>query len=697
VKLHRLIYLVFSVGIISSIIAIYFYIVQRDFTQNHREFLIAINKLENTQSDLTYHILKNSLFAYQNQDEISQIEQKLQDEYTFLENSTLLKNKNYKTTKENLVHLKAQMQLNSNIIEKYVMLNAAIKNSLLFLTRHVESATTLTREDENLFLKANQIVKRFHDTLKMQDLDYLKNLEVVLQFDSLNLKTQEFVIRFNQHATFLTTKYPLYIQTTKQALDDHVLTSIQKIKEDFSNTALNDFHALDIFASIIFTIFLISFLIIILLFTKYQKETKKLQKTKESLEYSNTYDMLTGLYNRKVLENDLNKSDFPHILVINIDGFKHYNDIYGNNVGNILLQDLAKFLKLLLRITDMPECKIYRLGADEFGILFEDIDKKIAFDIGLELEKNIANHLFSIEKLRLYLTVSIASNCITPILENADLALKLIKKEQKNHVIEYKESLNLKKSVQENMETLELIKSALADDRIIPFFQPIINLKTLKIEKYEALVRLQLLNGTFLAPFKFLDISKKTPYYYEITKIMIAKTIKVAEQFPKYRFSINISMVDILDDEITDILYESLKNHPLVCSRIDIELLEVEHLADIDRVQEFIQTLHKFGSKILIDDFGSGYSNFSYFSDLDIDIVKIDGSIVSEITTNERKLHMLKSIHQFSHGMGMECVAEFVETKESALLLRDIGVTYAQGYYFSQPLQMPLERDEVTL
>ncbi|MCX6052845.1 MAG: EAL domain-containing protein [Campylobacterales bacterium] len=696
-KLHRLIYFILAIGIISSAILIYFYIIQRDFTKNHREFLISINKLENANAGLTYLILENSLYVYHNQDEISQNAKELENEYNNLVNSNILKNKNYKSVSEGLFNLKKELLFDLENIEEYLMTNAGIKNSLVFLTRHVENATSLNQEDKEIFLKANQILKHFHDAIKMQDLDYIDGLDILIHSNSQSSKTQEFINVFNLHANYLLKKYPPFINITKQVLKNDTHLSIKRISNNFSKLALNDFQALDIFASVIFTIFILSLLTIVLLFMKYQRENKKLLKTKESLEYSNTYDMLTGLFNRKVLEDDLSKSDFPHILVVNIDGFKHYNDIYGNNVGNILLKDLAKFLKLLLRVTNIPKCKVYRLGADEFGILFEDIDKKIAFDIGIELEKNIADHLFSIEKLRLNLTVSIASNCITPILENADLALKLIKKEQRSHVIEYKESLNLKRSVQENMETLELIKNAIADDRIIPFFQPIINLKTLKIEKYEALVRLQLLNGTFLSPFKFLDISKKTPYYYEITKIMIAKTIKVAEKFPKYRFSINISMVDILDDEITDILYESLKSHPLVCSRIDIELLEVEHLADIERVQEFIQTLHKFGSKVLIDDFGSGYSNFSYFSDLDIDIVKIDGSIVSEITTNERKLHMLKSMHQFSHGMGMECVAEFVETKESALLLRDIGVEYAQGYYFSQPLQMPLESDEVTI
>jgi EAL domain-containing protein (putative c-di-GMP-specific phosphodiesterase class I) len=247
------------------------------------------------------------------------------------------------------------------------------------------------------------------------------------------------------------------------------------------------------------------------------------------------------------------------------------------------------------------------------------------------------------------------------------------------------------------MDTLSIIRSAIFNDRIVPFFQPIVNLQTLKIEKYEALVRLKLEDGTFLPPFKFLNISKKTSYYHEITKIMIEKTINIAKKFPKYRFSINISMADILDDEIISILLYSFKNNPSVCSRIDIELLEVEHLENISLVQTFIKNKHRFGSKILIDDFGSGYSNFSYFSDLDIDIVKIDGSIISEITTNDRKLHMLKSIHNFSKGMNMSSVAEFVETREIALLLRDIGVEYAQGYYFSKPLEMPLESDDVTL
>lgn len=693
-KFNRLSLLVLVVGIISSAVLIYFYLLQRDFTKDHREFLISINNLENTQSDLTYLILENSLYAYHNQDKISQKTSQLLQEYDNLEKSNILKKENYKPIHESFLNIKAAMNKNLENIEEYLMLNAGIKNSLVFLARHVESSATLG-EDKNIFLSANQILKHFNDAIKMQDLDYIESLNIFINSDSQNLDTLNFIDTFNTHATFLVKKYPSFIEITQEVTHNNIHLFIKKIREDFSNLALNDFNALDTFAFIVFAIFILSLVTIVALFVKYLHENKQLQETKNSLEYSMTYDMLTGLYNRKALEGVLSKADFPHILVIDIDGFKDINDIYGNEIGNSLLKNLANYLKTMLH--ESAAHKIYRLGADEFAVLFDDIDKEVAYLIAVELEKKIAKHIFIIENLELTVSVRIASNSISPILENADLALKLIKKEQKKHVVAYKDSLNLQKSVQENMDTIELIKNALLSNSIIPFFQPIVNLQTAKIEKYEALVRLELPDGSFLPPVKFLDTSKKTSYYHDITKIMIEKTIKIAEQFSQYRFSINLSMADILDDDITDMLLKNLQNNPQVSSRIDIELLEVEHLEDLEKVQEFIKNLHQYGSKVLIDDFGSGYSNFAYFSELDIDIVKIDGTIVKEITTSKRKLHMLKSIHQFSRGMDMQSVAEFVETREIAILLRDIGVEYGQGYYFSKPLRMPLNEDTVTI
>jgi EAL domain-containing protein (putative c-di-GMP-specific phosphodiesterase class I) len=120
-------------------------------------------------------------------------------------------------------------------------------------------------------------------------------------------------------------------------------------------------------------------------------------------------------------------------------------------------------------------------------------------------------------------------------------------------------------------------------------------------------------------------------------------------------------------------------------------LIEVHNV----KIYEFIKKVHSYGSKILIDDFGTGYSNFSYLVDLNVDIIKIDASITKEIVKNPKKLHILKTIHNFTEGLNMLNVAEFVETKEIALLLQEIGVEYAQGYFFCKPAPKPLENSDM--
>jgi diguanylate cyclase (GGDEF)-like protein len=694
-KLKKLMYFVLAIGVISSIAIVYFYIIQKNFTKNHREFLLSVNSLEYSHSHLEHLILQNSIYSYHNQDEISVTINKLEDEYKSLKNSHLLKDNTYTYTKKDIDSLEQHLYLNLQNVEEYLMLNAGIKNSLVFLSRHIESAAFLQKEDRHLFLQATKILNHFNNAKRMQDIDYINHNNFLLKSNSQNIKTKKFIESFNLHSKFLINKYPVFIKTTKTVLHNNLLLYIKKIKQEFSIVALNDFKALDIFALILFSIFISSLFLIVVLFVKYLKENKKLQETTASLKHSLIYDQLTDLHNRKAFENQLQKIKEPHLLIINIDGFKYINDIYGNDVGNIVLKELAQMLKD--EFANVPKTCIYRLGGDEFGILFSNISNKKALDIAYNFEKKISNHDFNVYDLTLHLLVSIASNSIAPILENTDLALKLLKKDHTKRILEYSDDLNIKTNVKENMNTIELIKSAVKEDRIVPFFQPIINLKTSKIEKYEALVRLKLNDGTFLTPDKFLDISKKSSYYHFITKTMIEKTLNMAKEFPQYRFSRNISMIDILDIKLTQILFETLSVNPEVANRLDIELLESENIQNLKIVQDFIARLHKFGSKILIDDFGTGYSNFSYFSNLNIDIVKIDGSIVSEIETDNKKLHMLTSIHKFSNGMRMQNIAEFVQTREVAMILIDIGIEYAQGYYFSRPIERPLEDDKVVI
>ena len=676
----------FSFGLLG-----YFYFSQRSFMQNQREFLIHINNLDNYNSDLTSEVLKNSLFIYNSQDKIAYDYNSIQRELKTLQNSKILQNKYYANIKKNIDKV-LEVQVNTLLtkVQDFLLFNAAVKNSIVFLSSHVDSAIYLQKTEPTLYVKAVKILDILKNARKMQDLDYLHKMNYLLQSDSKNKQVKLFVKIFNLHTSFLMKKLPIFITTTKDLLTNKVDNTISREKKEFNKITLHDFAFFDRFAFVVVTILLLYLLLAIYLFVKYQK-------INQSLHYSLTHDRLTGLYDRNSLVEDtssLKKSMI--ILLLNIDSFKEINDVYGNNFGNIVLIKLTEYLEQYL--SKISEVKIYRVGGDEFAVLFTNKSTDEVMKIGKNLGEAIKNKNLTIDNIRTNLSVSIAINSVTPLLENADLALKVVKKDINRRIVEYKEELSVKKEWKKNIEVVNMVKSALKEDRIVPYFQGIVNLQNMKIEKYEALVRLILPSGEVLSPYAFLTIVSKTHYYYEITGVMIRKTMEVAKLYPKQRFSINLSMKDITDKNIIDTLFRLFEGDKKTAKRIDIELLETELvIVDDSRIGDFIKKVHSYGSKILIDDFGTGYSNFSYLSDLDVDIIKIDASITKEITLNPRKLHILQTIHNFTSGMDMLNVAEYVETKETALLLKEIGVEYAQGYYFCKPLPAPLINSDVVL
>jgi len=678
-------------GLLSFGALIYFYFAQHAFVQNQREFLIRLNNLDNYTGDLTNEVLKSSLFAYNSHDTIAYDYDAMQKELKYLKNAKILNNKPYtKLNKE--VNADLQNQINNFLtkIQDFLLLNAAVKNSLVFLSSHVQHAAYIQKMQPKLYIQAVKILNRFKNVRKMQDLDYLHKIDYLLKSNIQDEQIKHFIKIFNLHTSYLTKKLPLFITITKSILDNQLKKTIQQIKQEFNKTTLHDFQFFNRFASVVAILLVLYLLLAIYLFIRYQRANR-------SLTYSLSHDHLTDLYDRSSFIKDtsiLQKNST--LLLLNIDAFKEINDVYGNEFGNKVLIYFTKYLQKYFNKTD--NVTLYRVGGDEFAILFREKSIDQTMQIAKKLTTAIRNNNFTIDNIHINLSVSIAVNSIPPLLENADLALKVIKKDMNKRVIEYKEELSAKKEWKKNIEIVNIVKSALKEDRVTPYFQGIVNLKTLKIEKYEALVRLILPSGEVLTPYFFLEIISRTHYYYDITKMMIRKTMQVAKEYPDYRFSINFSMKDITNQEIYNTLFTLFDAQKQTAARIDIELLETELVAiDDNRINDFIAKVHSYGSRVLIDDFGTGYSNFSYLSNLDIDIIKIDASITKEITTSPRKLHILQSIHNFTHGMHMLNVAEFVETKETALLLQKIGIEYAQGYLFSKPLPKPLPHSSVSL
>ena len=691
--INQTIRLTVTFGVISVALFIYFYTAQKNFIKNHKEFILTSTALQWEQSNLADNILQSSLKTYFNQDIIAKNVENLKKTFNKLQHSKILQDKNYKTIKLNLAMVGEQLDSELLDIDRYEMLNAGIKNSLLFLNRHLKNNTFKSRKNQTIYFDALKVLKLLQDTKNTLDLDNIRGEILQLAIPSKDEKITRFIKPFNAHALYLEKNLPLFISITNQITKNNISIKMTDLNTLFSAIALNDFKAFDRYSFIVLILLSISFSLIIMFFSKYVHERDQLTQAKRSLEDALVHDELTGISNRKSFEMEILKYKKPTILLINIVGFKNINDLYGIESGNKLLQQFAHFLSIHIEL-DAQE-QLFRLGSDEFCIISAKKAKKEIISFAQNLDALISAHPFNIHTAQINIQVKIAINNIKPYLENADLTLKVLKEDYSKSVLYHKKEFKLKKNISDALQTIDLIKSAITQDSVIPYFQPIVNIETRKIYKYEALIRIQCLDGTILQPYQFLELSKKSSYYSKLTKIMIQKTLATARRFPKYRFSINFSMLDIANEEFLKDVFKEFDKDRDTSSRIDIELLESEELLHKEKIARFIKNVNAYGMKILIDDFGTGYSNFSYFSEFNIDFLKIDGSITKEITTDAKKLHILKSIYQFSKGMGIDNIAEFVENEEILNVLKEVGIKYAQGYYFSKPLPRPLESDEI--
>jgi len=231
-----------------------------------------------------------------------------------------------------------------------------------------------------------------------------------------------------------------------------------------------------------------------------------------------------------------------------------------------------------------------------------------------------------------------------------------------------------------NLQYLQKIKNALENDEIVPFFQPIVD-KNKKICKYETLMRLK--NSNSISTAYLLEIAKKSRLYYELTKIMIDKTFKKFKN-SDISFSINLTMLDIDNENMRKFILNKLHKFQKA-SNVSFEIVESEDIKNSQNAFEFIQKLKKYGCKILIDDFGSGYANFDYLLSLGADGVKIDGSLIKNILNDKNAQIIVKTIINFAKEVNMQVIAEYVENEKTFEYLKTLGVDCFQGYFFSPP------------
>ena len=410
----------------------------------------------------------------------------------------------------------------------------------------------------------------------------------------------------------------------------------------------------------------------------------ELMEQKDQLRTMLHTDSLIGLPNRRQLNLDIKALSEGSLAILNIDNFRQVNDFYGNLFGDKLIIELGKIISALLT-QERKTTKLYRLDGDEFAILSSLNDKPLFIEKIQNIIRFVEYDTINIneETVSVKLTAGISFEDNLHLLQTSGMALQIARKEHKEVII-YSEDNSLNKEYETNIEWTKKIKDAIEEFRVVPFFQPIVQNDSGEITKYEALIRiLDKETNKPVSPFFFLDVAKKTKYYPILTKIMLEKTFKTFAD-RKEEFSINLTIEDVLNKDLQDYIFELLNEYD-VGNRTVFEIVESESIENFDEVIAFIKHVKKFGCQIAIDDFGTGYSNFEYLMKLQADYIKIDGSMIKDIDTNENSRLVVETIVSFAKKMGMKTIAEFVENESILKVVNDLGIEYSQGYYFSAP------------
>jgi len=401
------------------------------------------------------------------------------------------------------------------------------------------------------------------------------------------------------------------------------------------------------------------------------------------LELLNRYftDNLTHLPNIYQLRKDLQENDNAGLVVLNIDNFKTINNFYGYSIGDFVIENVASHLRVFLK-----NYKLYRLSVDEFAFILE---KNLNFyelkNLLSELYVGLKNHAVNYQANKIYIDMTLASCSNTntaDIFSKVSMALKYAKENDLPFWI-YEDRMNFENEYEKNLQISHVVRTAVELSNIMPYFQSMVNNKTGKVTRYECLARLKDQNGTVVSPNLFIPIAKKIKVYNLVTKTIIDKSFAVFET-NDLEFNINLSIEDIMSSDIFAFILEKLK-FSSAAHRVTFEILESEAIADFKKVESFINEVKRYGAKIAIDDFGSGYSNFSYLTKMSVDYIKIDGGLISKIDEDKNSLLVVQTIVEFAKKLGIETIAEYVYSSPVLAKVKELDIDYSQGFYIDEP------------
>jgi diguanylate cyclase (GGDEF)-like protein len=443
-----------------------------------------------------------------------------------------------------------------------------------------------------------------------------------------------------------------------------------------------------------------------------EDEIKQRKQVEGQLQHAASHDILTGLPNRTLFINSLNhaiacnkrKPEFQFaVLFLDLDRFKVVNDSLGHHAGDLLLQKIAKELKILVRNKDT----VARLGGDEFVILIEDFESN---DEAYEIAQRITEFLatpFVIENQSIFIGTSIGVlfndkryNSADIMLRDADTAMYHAKEKGKGRFEVFDSSMQ--KKVQNALKLEADIRDAITNSEFSPYFQPIVDLRNEKVVGFEALARWHNDKRGFVFPNDFIPLAEETNLVTAIDFLILEKSCLQLKAWEKscgrddLYVSCNLYGDHFFSATLPEDIEKIIKRVGIKPHQLRVELTERALLENSDIVLKNMNALKVLGVKILLDDFGTGYSSLSYLHRFPIDVLKIDRSFINNVHEQGNHQAIIKTIIDLATNLQMDTVGEGIENLADAQLLTAMECNYGQGYYYAKPMP-PIEAEKYLL
>jgi len=439
-----------------------------------------------------------------------------------------------------------------------------------------------------------------------------------------------------------------------------------------------------------------------MLYSLYDITDKKLYQRK--IEQQAYTDFLTGLYNRMCCERDLAKQideakkngETGAILYLDLDNFKHINDGLGHQYGDVLLKSISHSLKSINGI----ENTCYRMGGDEFVIVIPP-EHYSKFEQIIEGIKDIFGKPWFLKDADYYCTMSMgivtfpdAGDSVADLIKKADIAMYEAKKSGKNRLATYQDGIDSASGRRLDME--KNMRDATVDGyrEFEVYYQPIIDVEDGRkvCVGAEALIRWNSDKLGFIPPAEFIPLAEYLGLINPIGNYVLKEACLHCKHwndngYPNYKVNVNLSVVQLLQTDIVEIVENVLKETQITPKNLTLEVTESLAINDMEKMKEILGHIKALGVKIALDDFGTGYSSLNHIREIPFDVIKVDQSFVRDLAEDAYSQSFIKMVAELGETIGVYICVEGIETSEQFKVLSGMKVKYIQGFYFDRPMK----------